>query len=122
MEAASSSGSEDRAGKLPLGIDMPYPQDPLEINMEDWDCESRQLFHFDLDPRFGPCLGISRLLRWDRAKKLGMDPPVTIKMLLQRSQHEDLGAQDDDSIARKRKQQRMISVLGQLAFEQTPTF
>ncbi|KAF3851844.1 hypothetical protein F7725_005199 [Dissostichus mawsoni] len=41
------------------------------------------LRHFDLDWRFGPCTGISRLHRWERAELHGLDPPEEIRELLQ---------------------------------------
>lgn len=31
---------------------------------------------------YGPCLGMSRLARWERAKNLGMNPPEDIGNLL----------------------------------------
>ncbi|KAK2815501.1 hypothetical protein Q5P01_025968 [Channa striata] len=37
---------------------------------------------FDLDWRFGPCAGISRLQRWERAKLHGLNPPEEIRELL----------------------------------------
>mmetsp|Transcript_10715 Transcript_10715/g.66043 ORF Transcript_10715/g.66043 Transcript_10715/m.66043 type:complete len:104 (-) Transcript_10715:56-367(-) len=38
---------------------------------------------FDLDPRFGPCMGMTRIDRWERAEKLGLDPPPRVKTLLE---------------------------------------
>lgn len=38
---------------------------------------------FDLTLRFGPCVGLSRMTRWNRAKELGLDPPQEIKMLIE---------------------------------------
>ncbi|CBQ67938.1 related to DNA polymerase delta subunit 4 [Sporisorium reilianum SRZ2] len=37
---------------------------------------------FDLDPNFGPCMGMSRLERWQRAKELDLDPPQEIHDIL----------------------------------------
>ncbi|XP_074130882.1 DNA polymerase delta subunit 4 [Sminthopsis crassicaudata] len=33
------------------------------------------LRQFDLDRHFGPCTGITRLQRWERAEQLGLAPP-----------------------------------------------
>lgn len=33
---------------------------------------------FDLSPEYGPCVGISRLARWDRAKAWGLEPPEEV--------------------------------------------
>ena len=38
---------------------------------------------FDLDPRYGPFVGIDRLTRWNRAKKFGLEPPMHVKSLLE---------------------------------------
>eukprot|EP01053_Blabericola_migrator_P005573 Blabericola_migrator_1__5572@NODE_2837_length_2297_cov_172_148879_g685_i2_p2_GENE_NODE_2837_length_2297_cov_172_148879_g685_i2NODE_2837_length_2297_cov_172_148879_g685_i2_p2_ORF_typecomplete_len167_score27_04DNA_pol_delta_4/PF04081_13/4_3e16_NODE_2837_length_2297_cov_172_148879_g685_i215682068 len=40
------------------------------------------LKRFDLDPRYGPCRGLSRKARYDRAVKLGLDPPSIIIEIL----------------------------------------
>ncbi|SAM68135.1 related to DNA polymerase delta subunit 4 [Ustilago bromivora] len=37
---------------------------------------------FDLDSNFGPCMGMSRLERWQRAKHLDLDPPQEIHEIL----------------------------------------
>ncbi|XP_078123693.1 DNA polymerase delta subunit 4 [Sander vitreus] len=44
--------------------------------------ELQRLRQFDLDWRFGPCTGISRLQRWERAKLNGLSPPKEIRDLL----------------------------------------
>ncbi|XP_070412276.1 DNA polymerase delta subunit 4 isoform X2 [Nothobranchius furzeri] len=44
--------------------------------------ELQKLRQFDLDWRFGPCTGISRLQRWDRAQLHGLEPPEEIRYLL----------------------------------------
>lgn len=41
---------------------------------------------FDMDWRFGPCIGISRLERYDRAVKNGFHPPEQVRTLIR--QHE----------------------------------
>ncbi|XP_029431574.1 DNA polymerase delta subunit 4 [Rhinatrema bivittatum] len=46
------------------------------------DSELELLKQFDLNWRFGPCTGITRLQRWERAKELGLDPPTSIRELL----------------------------------------
>ena len=39
---------------------------------------------FDLNGKFGPCVNPSRLERWERAEKLGLNPPKEVKALLER--------------------------------------
>uniref|UniRef100_A0A8D0GZJ6 DNA polymerase delta 4, accessory subunit n=1 Tax=Sphenodon punctatus TaxID=8508 RepID=A0A8D0GZJ6_SPHPU len=42
------------------------------------------LKQFDLSWEYGPCTGITRLQRWERAQLLGLNPPLTVReMLLQ---------------------------------------
>ncbi|KAJ9097503.1 hypothetical protein QFC20_006160 [Naganishia adeliensis] len=38
---------------------------------------------FDLSPQYGPCVGISRLARWERAKAWGLAPPEEIREILE---------------------------------------
>ena len=40
---------------------------------------------FDLNLKFGPCLGITRYERWLRASDLGLDPPRLVIELLSRA-------------------------------------
>lgn len=37
---------------------------------------------FDLDPNYGPSIGLSRLERWQRAQDLDLDPPAEIRQIL----------------------------------------
>lgn len=37
---------------------------------------------FDLDTRYGPCVGICRMERWERAKRLKLNPPPEVYDLL----------------------------------------
>ncbi|KAJ3030933.1 UNVERIFIED_CONTAM: DNA polymerase delta subunit 4, partial [Siphonaria sp. JEL0065] len=46
------------------------------------DAEKEMLHQFDLDTKFGPNVGISRLDRWERAKKFDLDPPTHILEIL----------------------------------------
>lgn len=40
------------------------------------------LRQFDMNMAYGPCLGISRAERWERAHRIGLDPPHDVKDLL----------------------------------------
>jgi len=40
------------------------------------------LREFDLDWKFGPCSGITRLERWERAANFGLNPPLDIQNLI----------------------------------------
>jgi len=34
---------------------------------------------FDLSCEYGPCVGVSRLERWERANAMGLEPPQEVK-------------------------------------------
>lgn len=42
----------------------------------------RELRAFDLNSKYGPCIGLTRLERWERAKNFGLDPPARVKEML----------------------------------------
>ncbi|KAJ8366326.1 hypothetical protein AAFF_G00361380, partial [Aldrovandia affinis] len=49
-----------------------------------------ELQQFDLDWRYGPCTGISRLQHWERAELHGLQPPQAVRdLLLQRGEETD---------------------------------
>jgi len=41
-----------------------------------------ELRDFDLTQRFGPCVGLSRAERWQRAYDLGKEPPARVMEIL----------------------------------------
>ena len=50
---------------------------------------------FDLDSRYGPCKGLGRRERWERARGLGLDPPPEVPGLLEAGRGElDLSTWD----------------------------
>ncbi|VVA90649.1 unnamed protein product [Arabis nemorensis] len=53
----------------------------LDVN-EDYDKNEEMLRQFDMDMAYGPCMGMTRLGRWERAMRLGMNPPNEIEKLL----------------------------------------
>lgn len=42
-----------------------------------------ELLQFDLNTKYGPVSGLSRMQRWQRAKSLFLEPPVEIEEYLQ---------------------------------------
>ncbi|XP_060181197.1 uncharacterized protein LOC132610808 [Lycium barbarum] len=49
---------------------------------DNYDQNEEVLRQFDMNMVYGPCLGMSRLDRWERAKKLGLNPPTDVERLL----------------------------------------
>ncbi|XP_074551367.1 DNA polymerase delta subunit 4 isoform X2 [Halichoeres trimaculatus] len=70
-----------RGGKRERRSPSPPPQQEDEAKKVR-ENELQQLRQFDLDWRFGPCTGISRLERWERAKLHNLNPPEEIRYLL----------------------------------------
>ncbi|TPX39801.1 hypothetical protein SeLEV6574_g06976 [Synchytrium endobioticum] len=53
---------------------IPWPKDRQQT--------IEMLRAFDLNGKFGPCVGLSRFERWERAKKFGMNPPESLGKFL----------------------------------------
>ncbi|KAL8043675.1 hypothetical protein ABFX02_08G000300 [Erythranthe guttata] len=49
---------------------------------DEYDEEETILRQFDMNMAYGPCLGMSRLGRWERANALGLHPPQQVQNLL----------------------------------------
>ncbi|KAI8468205.1 MAG: DNA polymerase delta subunit 4-like protein [Monoraphidium minutum] len=45
--------------------------------------EEALLRTFDLTSKYGPCTGMSRLERWQRAARLGLEPPAEVGRVLE---------------------------------------
>ncbi|ELU15284.1 hypothetical protein CAPTEDRAFT_193761 [Capitella teleta] len=63
-------------------IDDDTPIIPLNKDLE-------YLRQFDLDFQYGPCTGITRLERWQRAEKFGLNPPVAVRDLINSHCHDN---------------------------------
>ncbi|CAN8311832.1 unnamed protein product [Cochlearia groenlandica] len=53
-----------------------------DVNEEDYGKKEEMLRQFDMNIAYGPCLGMRRIDRWERALRLGMNPPNEIQRLL----------------------------------------
>ncbi|MQM04800.1 hypothetical protein Taro_037604 [Colocasia esculenta] len=60
----------------------------LDVDKE-YGPEEEVLRLFDMDMKYGPCLGVTRLERWERAARLGLHPPAELEGLLLR--HREAG-------------------------------
>eukprot|EP00960_Hanusia_phi_P035787 751951-Hanusia_phi.AAC.2 len=64
------------------------PKEEIRCEIEpglwiDRDEANARLRVFDLNTKYGPCMSCTRLERWNRAKKLNMDPPQDILRILE---------------------------------------
>ncbi|KAK3361050.1 DNA polymerase delta, subunit 4-domain-containing protein [Lasiosphaeria ovina] len=44
------------------------------------------LRYFDVSSQYGPCIGIDRTKRWQRAEKLGLNPPIEVLAVLRKDE------------------------------------
>ncbi|VDI50237.1 DNA polymerase delta subunit 4 [Mytilus galloprovincialis] len=70
--------------KTPKGKDKKEPTNDghPSTSKADVEDELKILRHFDVTLEFGPCSGITRMERWERADKHGLNPPVIVKEIL----------------------------------------
>nr|XP_040041990.1 DNA polymerase delta subunit 4 [Gasterosteus aculeatus aculeatus] len=79
FKVVKKAGNRPKREKRPSA--PPAQEEPQTATIqeeENW----QRLRQFDLDWSFGPCTGISRLQRWQRAKLHGLSPPEEIRDLL----------------------------------------
>jgi len=62
---------------------------PIHAGPESHDNVHHILRVFDMTSKYGPSVGITRLQRWERAKKWGLNPPDEIRQILTTQQGED---------------------------------
>lgn len=55
---------------------------------KDVDEDQNTLKEFDLNWEYGPCMGITRMERWKRADKHGLNPPESVKDMIEQHQNE----------------------------------
>ncbi|KAL6585672.1 hypothetical protein OROMI_002316 [Orobanche minor] len=72
---ASFNGSRS----IPLEIICSF--NIFENNTDEYDDNEEVLRQFDMNMAYGPCIGMSRLERWNRANSMGLHPPKEIENL-----------------------------------------
>uniref|UniRef100_A0A3Q2PHU6 DNA polymerase delta 4, accessory subunit n=2 Tax=Fundulus heteroclitus TaxID=8078 RepID=A0A3Q2PHU6_FUNHE len=98
FKVAKKSKKREKQEKSPT----PTPSQQDAATAEE---EMRKLKQFDLDWRFGPCTGISRLQRWERAKSHGLDPPEEIReLLLETPAYPEYSLRNGRSLVEKQEQ------------------
>ncbi|NXR56333.1 DPOD4 polymerase, partial [Hippolais icterina] len=76
-------------GRPPGRLKDKKDKDKVQVKVQDSSCSPSQpapdpallemLRRFDLSWEYGPCTGITRLQRWERAQELGLSPPSSIR-------------------------------------------
>jgi DNA polymerase delta subunit 4 len=56
------------------------------VHQDDITINEKLLRSWDVDSRYGPCIGIDRTKRWKRAQKFGLNPPIEILAILLKEQ------------------------------------
>ncbi|XP_077234793.1 polymerase delta 4 [Tasmannia lanceolata] len=83
---SKSKPSNSKKSSLSLGSDP--AQSPVLVShasfdlQDDFDKHEEVLRQFDMNMSYGPCLGLSRMERWERANNLGLKPPKDVEILL----------------------------------------
>ncbi|KAK1250510.1 hypothetical protein MKX08_010513 [Trichoderma sp. CBMAI-0020] len=52
------------------------------VHQQDLDLGEKVLRYFDVSSQYGPCIGTTRLKRWQRAERLGLHPPIEVLAVL----------------------------------------
>ncbi|XP_027347836.1 uncharacterized protein LOC113859222 [Abrus precatorius] len=86
-KTANKSSKKSPINAATLGSDAAQPAALIshggKPDLEDEYKESEEVLRqFDLNMAYGPCVGMTRLERWERARKLGLNPPQEIERLL----------------------------------------
>ncbi|KAI1389052.1 DNA polymerase delta, subunit 4-domain-containing protein [Hypoxylon trugodes] len=61
------------------------------VHQEDLTLAEKVLRYWDVSSQYGPCVGISRMKRWMRADKLGLNPPLEVLAVLQKEEAKGTG-------------------------------
>ncbi|KAG6093170.1 hypothetical protein E4U30_004569 [Claviceps sp. LM220 group G6] len=82
------SETETRAGKLTdAHIDKYWKsierqRKASRVHQQGISVNEKVLRYFDVSSQYGPCIGIDRTKRWNRAERLGLNPPVEVLAVL----------------------------------------
>jgi hypothetical protein len=86
LEVVDVFASEPSPSQPPASLRPGAPLPRVDRHgLLEWDAESDAevlLKKFDMDLRFGPCVGLSRRERWERAHALGLAPPQHVLDIL----------------------------------------
>ncbi|KAI0594261.1 DNA polymerase delta, subunit 4-domain-containing protein [Biscogniauxia sp. FL1348] len=57
------------------------------VHQEGLSLAEKVLRYWDVSSQYGPCVGISRMKRWQRADRLGLNPPLEVLAVLVEEDH-----------------------------------
>lgn len=60
--------------------------DHVPVHQQGVHMHEKILRHFDLSSEYGPCIGITRLRRWKRARALSLNPPIEVLAVILREE------------------------------------
>lgn len=74
-----------------MRVTLPIPSSllthpPRTVHQSTVPLHEKILRHFDLSSQYGPCIGIARLRRWERAQTLRLEPPIEVLAVLLREE------------------------------------
>ncbi|TQN74623.1 DNA polymerase delta subunit 4 [Colletotrichum shisoi] len=52
------------------------------VHQGDVSLAEKVLRYFDVSSQYGPCIGLQRMKRWQRAERLGLNPPIEVLAVL----------------------------------------
>ncbi|KAF6844124.1 DNA polymerase delta subunit 4 [Colletotrichum musicola] len=52
------------------------------VHQQDASLAEKVLRYFDVSSQYGPCIGMQRMKRWERAERLGLHPPIEVLAVL----------------------------------------
>ncbi|KAF7558789.1 hypothetical protein G7046_g5369 [Stylonectria norvegica] len=52
------------------------------VHQQDLTLSEKVLRYFDVSSQYGPCIGLPRMKRWNRAERLGLNPPIEVLAVL----------------------------------------
>lgn len=59
------------------------------VHQENLTTGEKVLRYFDVSSHYGPCIGITRIRRWQRAQRLGLNPPIEVLAVLLKEEAKD---------------------------------
>jgi len=78
----SAARAIEKNRQAPFGMSL-VKSELMTVHPEDQNTIRTILRNFDLTPKYGPCVGITRLDRYRRAEKMGLKPPVEVLQILE---------------------------------------